>query len=188
MIPVSVTTDTLIRTIEEGKALFEARHTELWHRAHAYFRDMTPEARDEAVANALFLTWQDFVSLIERALANDTLLSTTFAFACRRTRSGRTGGKTAYSGGKELFNHARRHSLDMDAFVADRTSVFDAVAFKVDTESWLESLPESHRTYAVEMAEGMDTKDIAARHHVTPPAVSMRRKDLKASYEKFMGA
>lgn len=184
---MTITTTDLIRTIDEARVLFENRSQELIDRAQLYFRDYKPEARDEAVANTLFFTWEDFARLINRALANDTLLTTTFCFACRRTRSGRMVQAEKHSGKKELWTHSRPdNSLDMDAFIRDQTPVFDAVCFKLDTQSWLDSLPDSDRSYAVEMADGSTTNEIAQRHNVSAPAVSMRRAKIKTSYQTFM--
>jgi hypothetical protein len=183
---MSAMKDTLIRNIEDGRALFAARYAELFERANKYFRDYRPEARDEAIANVMAMTWEDFTRLIERALADDTLLTTTFYFACKRTRSGRMAGKASYSGGKELWNHGTRHSLNMDAFVSDRTGVFDTVRFKLDTETWFERLSDSDRSYALEMSDGLSTSEIAQRHQVSSAAVSMRRAKIKTSYQEFM--
>ena len=55
----------------------------------AYFADFKPEAKDEAIANSLFLTWHHFVSLVNCGKADDALLNSTFYFSCRQTRSGR---------------------------------------------------------------------------------------------------
>ena len=58
-------------TMTEARARFETRFPELQSKAKAYFADYKPEAKDEAVANSLFLTWHHFVSLIEKGKADD---------------------------------------------------------------------------------------------------------------------
>ena len=180
--------DGLIRSIEEGQILFESRYDEFTAKARHSFRDYKPEARAEAIQNALCDTWENFASLIERALANDTLLTTTFYFACKRTRSGRDASKIKSTGHKELFNHARQHnSIDMDAFVSDRDSVFTHVAFKIDTQDWLDRLPANHRTRALALASGESPSDLAIQWGISRAAVSIEKRYLESSYASFIG-
>jgi hypothetical protein len=187
MITENVATDNLIRSIDDARQLFESRFVELSSKAKHIFRDYKPEARDEAVANVLADTWEQFVSLVERALANDTLLTTTFHFACKRTRSGRQSGKVKNSAYKELFNHAKRVSdLPMDAFVSDRVGVYEAVQFRVDTADWLDQLPENHRNRAIDLASGESPSDLASRWCVSRAAVTGEKRYLESSYAEFM--
>jgi len=67
-----------------------------------------------------------------------------------------------------------------------RTTVLDIVAFKVDTRAWLESLTEEQRQRAIDLAEGHSTQECARRWNVSEPAVSLYRRQLNRSYERFM--
>ena len=54
--------DLTMLTMTEARERFEARFPEFQNKAKAYFHEYKPEAKDEAVANSLFLTWHHFVS------------------------------------------------------------------------------------------------------------------------------
>src|SRR5262245_18478716 len=76
-------------TPAQARARFEERFPEFRNKARAYFSDCMPEAKDEAIANSLFLTWVNFTALVKNGRADDRLLTSVFYFACRQTRSGR---------------------------------------------------------------------------------------------------
>ena len=76
--------------------------------------------------------------------------------------------------------------LDLDAYVSRRTTVLDIVAFKVDTRDWLDSLTEEQRQRAIDLAEGHSTRECARRWNVSQPAVSLYRRQLNRSYERFV--
>ena len=67
-----------------------------------------------------------------------------------------------------------------------RTSVLDVVAFRIDTQAWLESLTEDQRKRAIDLAEGRSTKECAQRWNVSQAAVSLYRRQLNRSYKRFM--
>jgi hypothetical protein len=178
-------------TFGQARARFEERFREFQNKARAYFSDCKPEAKDEAIANSLFLTWRYLVALVERGKADDRLLTSVFYFSCRQTRSGRTIRETR---SRDLFELAHKgdqvivRGLDLDAYVNRRTSVPDTVAFKVDTRAWLDSLTEEQRRRALDLAEGRSTQECAQRWNVSEPAVSFTRRALERSYRRFNGA
>src|SRR5215471_14278863 len=75
--------------LAEARARFEERFPEFRNKARRYFSDYEPEAKDEAIANSLFLTWHHFTALVRKGKADDKLLTTAFYFSMRQTRSGR---------------------------------------------------------------------------------------------------
>jgi len=182
----------LTMTMTEARERFEARFPELQSKAKAYFHHFKPEAKDEAVANSLFLTWHEFVSLVENGKADDAMLTSTFYFACRQTRSGRMMRAVKASKSRELWDHVRKggHAvltgIDLDAFVGKKNAVLDIVAFRIDTEAWLDSLTENQRQRAMDLADGTSTSELAKRWNVSAPAVSLYRRQLNESYERFM--
>jgi hypothetical protein len=165
---------------------------ELQSKAKAYFDDYRPEAKDEAVANSLFLAWHHFVSLAKKGKADDQLLTRSFYFACRQSRSGRLMRTVKGSKFRELWDHAGNtgHAIvcgiDLDAFISQRDRIPDIVSFRLDTPAWLASLPENQRQRAMELAEGTSTKELADRWGVSAAAVSNSRRQLNESYERFM--
>jgi hypothetical protein len=60
------------------------------------------------------------------------------------------------------------------------------VAFRIDTQDWLDSLTEHQRSRAIELAEGRTTQECAAKWGVSEAAVSLYRRQLNRSYERFM--
>ena len=180
-------------SMTEARARFEARFPEFNNKARKYFSDYKPEARDEATANVLFLTWHNFVSLVQNGKADEGLLTSVFFYSCHQTRSGRMLRTVRNSKARELFDYARRsghviaRGIDMDAYIGRGASVLDIVAFRIDTQAWLDSLTEVQRTRAIELADGSSTKELAERWNVSQPAVSFYRRQLNRSFEKFMG-
>jgi hypothetical protein len=179
-------------TLAQARARFEERFLELRNKARALFSDFKPEAKDEAIANSLFLTWKHIASLVKVGKADDKLLTSAFYFACRQTRSGRMARTVKNCHARDLFDHARKggqviiRGLDLDAYVNRRTTVLDAVAFKIDTRAWMDSLTENQRQRAIDLAEGRSTQECAERWNVSEPAVSLYRRQLNRSYERFM--
>jgi hypothetical protein len=179
-------------TMTEARARFEERFTELQRKAKAYFVDYKPEAKDEAVANSLFLTWHHFAALVDAGKADDPLLTSTFYFSCRQTRSGRMMRAVKGNKSRELWEQARKNGevilsgVDLDAYVSKRSTVLDIVAFRMDTRAWLDSLTEHQRQRAMDLAEGHGTKELAQRWNVSASAVSLYRCQLNESYERFM--
>jgi hypothetical protein len=175
-------------TMDQARARFEERFRELRNKARAYFADCKPEQRDENAANSLFLCWHNFVSLVKNGKADDALLTSTFWYACRATRSGRELKAVKHSRFRELWSHMSRdmRGIDLDSFVHERDSVPDIVSFRVDTPAWLDSLPAAQRERALVLAQGTDTKEVARLFGVSAPAVSQWRKSLERSYREFM--
>ncbi len=179
-------------TLDQARERFEQRFNEFQCKAKTYFQDYKPEAKDEALANSLFLTWHHFVSLVKSGKADDALLLSTFYYSCRQTRSGRMMRAVKGSKSRELWDHASKSGeaivtgVDWEAFVSKRNTVPDIVAFRVDTQDWLDSLTESQRQRAMDLADGSSTKELAMRWNVSAPAVSLYRRQLNESYERFM--
>jgi hypothetical protein len=179
-------------TMTDARARFEERFPEFRNKARAYFSDYQPEAKDEAIANSLFLTWYRFAALVRKGKADEKLLTTAFYFSMRQTRSGRMMRTVKHGHFRELFDHARKGGeaivtgLNLDAYRSRRTSVPDTVAFRIDTQAWLDSLTEHQRSRAIDLAEGRKTSECAERWGVSEAAVSLYRRQLNRSYERFM--
>ncbi len=179
-------------TMTDARDRFEERFPEFRNKARAYFADLKPEAKDEAIANSLFLTWHHFTALVRKGKADDKLMTSAFYYAMRQTRSGRMMKTVRHGKFRELFDHARNGGeaivtgVNLDAYVGRHTTVLDAVAFRIDTRDWLDSLTEHQRSRAIELAEGCTTQECARRWGVSEAAVSLYRRQLNRSYERFM--
>jgi hypothetical protein len=174
--------------LETARARFSERYLELRNKARAYFRDYTPEARDEAVSNSLYLTWHNFVPLVERGKADDALLTSTFYYSCRATRSGRVMRAVKHSKFRELWSHMERdmRGLDLDSFVHERDSVPDIVSFRLDTPAWLDSLSDVDHERVMALATGDKSKDIAREFGLSEASISQWRRKYHDSYVAFM--
>jgi hypothetical protein len=179
-------------SMDQARSRFEERFPELQSKAKAYFDDYRPEAKDEAVANSLFLAWHHYVSLVKKGKADDALLTSAFYFSCRQTRSGRMMKTVKASKFRDLFDLARRNGrsivcgVDLDGFISERDPIPDIVSFRLDTPAWLDSLTEHQRQRAMELAEGTSTSELAKRWNVSPGAVSLYRRQLNENYQRFM--
>ena len=93
---------------------------------------------------------------------------------------------------RELWDRERKNGhaivtgLDFDAYVSKRNTIPDIVSFRVDTQAWLDSLTEAQRERALDLADGTRTGELAQRWGVSPCAVSLYRRQLNQSYERFM--
>jgi hypothetical protein len=185
--PVSFTED-------QARARFAERYPEFRNKIAHHFRDHTPEARDEAIANTFALLWAYIVgTLIPDGNATDPLMLSALYFCCRQTRVGRRGAHTRVGTGYHLLSGSVRdgvpstiNHLDLNHFVASRDSIPDIVSFRIDTPAWLASLTPRQRDRALEMAQGATTSELAERWRVSRAAVSLYRRQLNESYERFM--
>src|SRR4051812_47336702 len=93
---------------------------------------------------------------------------------------------------RELWDHAEKGGfavvtgIDLDAYVSKHSTVLDVVAFRIDTQAWLDSLTENQRHRALDLAEGDGTNELASRWNVSAPAVPLYRRQLNEGYERFM--
>jgi hypothetical protein len=176
----------------QARDRFTERYLELHNKALTYFEHYPPEAKDEAIANAFYLTWYNFRSLVKRRKATDTTLTTTFWFSCRQTRAGRVMKTDKHSHTRELYDHANRIGAPLqsyfhfDAYISKRASVPDIVSFRIDTPAWLDSLSPELRKRAIELAQGTSAVILAKLWKMSQAYVSMLRRQLSESYQAFM--
>ena len=98
--------------------------------------------------------------------------------------------------GKCVLDYARRRKgvvaiqggVDLNCFVGPTASIPDAVAFRVDTATFLETLTPRDRGIARDLASGMGTTEVARRFGVTPGAISQFRTRFRKKYDEFQGA
>lgn len=154
------------------------------------FRHLHPEARDEAVQNALALTWKAVKALAEQDRADEPgIVKSCLWFAVRQTKTGRRaqGGTTcrdAFDGRRT--GRAKFEGVDPNGFLALSTPVPDQVSFLVDVPALLATLTERQRRMATDLMGGMTTSEVADQHGVTPGAVSQFRTRFRTKYVEFM--
>ena len=179
-------------TLAEVRVRFEERWTEFEGRAQAYFVGLKPEAKDEAVANSLYLTWRNIVALVAKGKADDGMFTCTFYFACRWTRRGR-----AMEAVKEIDARESRDSRRssprvgavnhyLDAYVGKRDRVLDIVACKLDIAAWLDWLTDDQRQLATLLAAGNSMKDVSQLLGIPMWRMDFLRCRLARSFTLFM--
>jgi hypothetical protein len=183
-------------TTEQARARFEERFREFENKARHLFGRWRyrPQARDEAVADSLALTWHRIVAMVKAGKANDHLMTSAFYFSCRQTHCGR---KIRGSHSRDLFERInKRDQPEIESigipfgaiaenFVSRCASVPDIVQFRIDVPDWLDTLKPIERDRALDLATGATTKELAKEWRVSPAAVSQLRRRLMESYERF---
>ncbi|MBN9519453.1 hypothetical protein J0H58_13175 [bacterium] len=166
---------------EAHRARFAALVTDLTKMAHAQFRDLAPEARDEAVQNTLALTWHGYVGLIRQGRGDEPgIVQSVLWYAAKQTRAGRTVPSGEGTRPKDFYAHAKRGRLrleyiELHEFVSDTTPVPEAVSFRLDFPVFLGALTARQRAVALDLMDGMGTGECAAKHGVTAAAISQTR-------------
>jgi len=165
---------------------------------------------EDIVAEAIAACWSAWVGLISRG--RDPLEVGVTGIANQAARYVRSGRRLANRNGgrhKMSVEHRRAQrlggykvvSLDTgpaaradygpaawkDWIATDRhTSPAEAAAFRIDFESWLDSLPERRRLTALLLAEGRGTLEVATMVGVSPAAVSPARPVLERRWNEFI--
>lgn len=172
-------------------ARFAAAAEELTRMAAAQFRHLGRDDRDEAVQNTLALAWKSFRSLARQGRADEPgILKSVLWYSIRQTKAGRTvcySGKAKEGYAGEFLGRGRVRFVGdtLDQFVADGTPVPDRVAFRLDVPAFLATLTARQRGMAADLMGGMTTTECAARHGVTPGAVSQFRTRFRDLFEAY---
>jgi hypothetical protein len=173
-----------------------------WIQAYAAFRNLDPEARQEAVqevvANCL-VAYERLWKLGKSDVAYPTPLA---KFAIRQVRSGRrVGGKLNIRDISSLHCQSvkgiRLGRLDrydqeeeawLEILVEDRHATpAEVAASRIDFGNWLQVLTARLRRMAKVLATGESTTRAAKRFSVSPGRISQIRQELKQSWETFQG-
>src|SRR5262249_50992283 len=126
--------------------------------ACAKFRHLPAFAKDEAIANALGLAFEHFLSA--RAAGRDaSQFPVALArFACLRIRSGRGYGKQNSTDAME-YRSQRKHGYDREPlhedYAAPGADVADEVGARLDFQDWLETLRPARKRVAEHLVAGL---------------------------------
>lgn len=168
---------------------------------HYEFRGLPPEAREEAMSEALARALVAYVGLFDQGKADIAYATPLARFAVRQVRAGRSvGGHLNIN--DVMSRHAQRHHgiqverLDRrdpsgawkEILVEDRRSTpADTAAARIDFADWLSQLCGRDRGIATTLATGEGTRDTARKFGLTSGRVSQLRGSLKRNWEKFQG-
>lgn len=176
---------------QQLQSTFAQMVPELQRMAGAHFRHLDPEGREESVQNSIGLAWKHFHALIEKERGGATeLIRSCLFYAIRQTKAGRSvqgsGGKKA----KDVYVNARRgkvsfEKVDPAHFVSDATPVPDQASFRVDVPDFFNTLNERQRSMTEDLMMGRTTAEVAAKHKVTPSAISQWRSRFKDLFDRY---
>ena len=170
--------------------------------ARGAFSRLNPDLRQdliqEVIANALVA----YVRLYQKgrvALAYPTVVA---RFGIAQVRDNRrVGTKLNIKDVLSPYCQAKKHviveRLDKfddvenqwaEAVVEDKTAgPADIARTRIDFSDWLDTLKRRDRRIALKLAEGEKTSDVAKRFKVSEGRVSQLRRELAASWRRFVG-
>lgn len=166
------------------------------------FRELGPEAKAEAVQEAVANALVAYSRLVEQGRESVAFATVLAKFAIAQVRSGRqVGGRlnikdisSKYCQQRKGVRLGRLDRFDpqencwQEAVVEDyRTPVLDQVAFRFDFPAWLQTLPPRDRKIARALAAGERTTDLAARFGVSLARISQLRREFERSWLAFHG-
>jgi hypothetical protein len=164
------------------------------------FRQLTPEAKAEALQNVVANAMIAYLRLYELGKADLAYAGPLARYAISQTRMGRVVGSrlnirdisSTYSQKMKGFEVARLDHYDKDdgwreVLVEDRhAGPAEVVATKLDFAAWLRSLPVRLRRIAKMLAIGETTKATAKRFELTEGRISQIRRELVDSWRRFV--
>ena len=166
------------------------------------FRHLPPEAREEAVADVTANALVAYVRLVERnkvELAFPTALTKYGVFQHRCGR--RVGAKLninditspycrAMKGVevKRLDHYDEEEEAWKEILVPDkRATPAELAASRIDFPAWLDTLTRRDRKLAMKLATGESTGRVARMFRISAGRVSQLRRELRESWQKFVG-
>jgi hypothetical protein len=166
------------------------------------FRQLNPEAREEAIQEVVCNACQSFSRLDamgKQAIVYPTPLA---RYGIAHARQGRKVGSrlcirdvmSVYCQRRKGINVERldfvgRYAGWRDAVVQDtrNSPAPDIVSFRVDFAAWLRGLPRRDRRIAKALAMGDRTSEVSQRFHLSAARVSQLRRELSLSWRQFQG-
>lgn len=166
------------------------------------FQKLRPEAKAEAVQEAIANAYVAYARLVERGKESLAFATVLARYAVSQVRTGRqVGGRlniqdvsSGYAQYRKQFRLERLDQYDskegcwQEAVVEDyRTPVADQVSFRIDFPAWLNSLPRRDRKIAQSLAAGQSTSEVARLFGLSLGRVSQLRRELQRSWWAFHG-
>jgi hypothetical protein len=170
--------------------------------AQLQFRDLTPEAKDDAIAKAIGLAWKAYARETEKGRDPDDYISASAGFAVKQVKSNRdvTGQEKAkdvlskYAQKKKRFtvqsfpehDRSTEENEALDALHDHRESPPDeAAAFRHDFPMFVGELPEKQVAVVLDAALGDTTTELAEKHKVSQPRISQIRTEARKKWAEM---
>jgi hypothetical protein len=187
---------------QERDAQFLALVPRIRRLAAHYLRQLSAEARDEALQEVVASAFVGYVSLVERGKADRAFAGTLARYGAYQYLSGRRVGSrmncrdvlSKYGRQRSGISVERLDRFDkrsgnwQELVVEDRRSTpADVAATRVDFAAWLKSLPERTRVIAETLATGETTGCVAGMFGVSAGRISQIRAELYGAWLAFTG-
>lgn len=165
------------------------------------FRDLDPEARDEAVQEGICNAMVAYLRLHEQGKFDRAYPSPLAVYAARQVRAGRKVGgslniKDVSSSYCRRLKHVTLERLDKwdrdeeewrEIVVEDRNATpADVVRVRLDFADWLKTLPRRARKVALDLARGNRTGEVARWYDLSDGRISQLRKEMHLSWQLMM--
>ena len=169
---------------------------------HHAFRYLPPEAREDAVQEAIANALVAYARLVELGKADLAYASPLARHAVAHIRVGRQVGTrlncrdvlSPYAQRKQKLTVERLDQFDEQArawqevLIEDKRSTpAEIAASRIDFAAWLRILSRRVRVIAYALARGETTRDTAERFEVTTARISQLRRELGDSWRRFQG-
>ena len=166
------------------------------------FRELGPEAKAEAVQEAVANACVAYARLVEQGRESLAFATVLARYAVAQVRAGRqVGGRlnaqdisSQYCQQRKRIRLGRLDRFDpqencwQETIVEDhRTPVADQVWFRIDFPAWLKTLSRRDRKVAQCLAAGHSTGDVARRFGISCARISQLRRELYESWQEFHG-
>ncbi len=166
------------------------------------FRELGPEAKAEAVQEAVANACVAYARLVEQGRESLAFATVLARYAVAQVRAGRqVGGRlnaqdisSQYCQQRKRIRLGRLDRFDpqencwQETIVEDhRTPVADQVWFRIDFPAWLKTLSRRDRKVAQCLAAGRSTGDVARRFGISSARISQLRRELYESWQEFDG-
>ena len=166
------------------------------------FRELGPEAKAEAVQEAVANACVAYARLVEQGRESLAFATVLARYAVAQVRAGRqVGGRlnaqdisSQYCQQRKRIRLGRLDRFDpqencwQETIVEDhRTPVADQVWFRIDFPAWLKTLSRRDRKVAQCLAAGHSTGDVARRFGISSARISQLRRELYESWQEFHG-
>jgi hypothetical protein len=173
------------------------RHVEL------RFRNLKPEAREDATAEVVAHAVANYARLVDTGKEDRAFASPLASYALAAFRGGRRVGVHAnardisspYSQQRtgavveRLDRFDRRDSRDwQEVLVEDRnTGPAEVAATRIDFSEWLTTLPERNRRIAETLATGECTSRVAKMFGISAGRIAQLRRELCDAWKDYQG-
>ena len=181
---------------------FEAMIPAIQTHARISFRHLNPDAREEAIQEAVCNACCAYAHLVEQGKAAVAYASVLASFAVAQTREGRKVGNSLsirdvlsdYCQQKKNLVVERLDRYDLDdkswgeILVEDKhAGPAQTAAVRIDFAAWLKTLKPRARKIARFLSVGNKPSDAATKFNISRCRVSLLRRELHESWCNFCG-